>query len=347
MTLQSSGQISLSDLASEFQDTAPYSLKSYYRKAGLVDSDIGGTITAPTLGTGGGKPITSNFGNISGLDIQSPSEKYNYYVQIRGLNGQSPGVLNGTRNINQAGTLTTYKTGWHNRTWYCRLDRWGTSMVRETDNSVAWCKMGQVSSGRLSWEYSNPSGYTQNPYYFTIKIVGKHRTSPTGAFLTGEHWYTLRITKSNNVPGTAEMYRKDGYPGNPGATSLATGGTSTVESGIYYLYDLDLTEAEFYFNANQPGTSSAVFNFYWGFGGGTSDPSASDSDENPDVYNLVNNSGVDVTIGDTVLSNGDSGDFGSTSETTVRLFDLTCVVNQSVPEDGEIRLKDLYGARKT
>jgi hypothetical protein len=206
--------------------------------------------------------------------------------------------------------------------------------------------MGQVSSGRLSWEYSNPSGYTQNPYAFTIKLVGKHRTSPTGTFLTGEHWYTLRITRSNYVPGQAQMARKAGYPGNPGAGSVATG-TSTVESGISYLYDLDLTEAEFYFNANQPGTSSAVFNFYWGNGGGSADPSGSDSDENPDVYNLVNNSGVDVTIGDTILSNGDSGDFGSTSETTTRLFDLKCVVNQNVPEDGIIRLTDLYGARNT
>ena len=223
MALQTSGSISFSEIAAEFGGTAPHSISEYYRGGDNVD-DTKAAIT-----------YTSLFGN----------------------NG-SPSL--GTRTPN----ASSFSYAWHNRTFSGDEQDWGTSMVRETDNVVANCKTSGVYKHRLGWRWNaGYSGFTQNPYYFKIKVVGKHRTTETGSYLTGTHYYTGRITRDDQSQGEAEFTRRDAEPPSPSATSINNGTTGEAESGIYFLYDLTNCTIEFYFNANQPSTSSASFRFYW------------------------------------------------------------------------------------
>jgi hypothetical protein len=223
MALQTSGSISFSEIAAEFGGTAPHSISEYYRGGDNVD-DSKASVT---------------------------------YTEVKGNNG-SPAV--GTQTPN----ASSFSYAWHNRTFSGSTTNWGTSMVRETDNQVAHCKTGTVYKHRLGWRWtSGISGYTQNPYYFKIKVVGKHRTSETGSYLTGTHYYTGSITRSNDSQGEAEFTRRDAEPPAPSATSINNGTTGEAESGIYYLWDLTNCTVEFYFNANEPNTSSASFAFYW------------------------------------------------------------------------------------
>lgn len=60
MTLQSSGAISIANLASEYGGSAPHSLNEYYKNGGLVPSTVAETVTAASMsgsvydGRGGG-----------------------------------------------------------------------------------------------------------------------------------------------------------------------------------------------------------------------------------------------------------------------------------------------------
>ena len=224
MTITGSGEISLSDLATEFGGTQPHSLSEYYKGGANVTGNIDKSIT---------------------------------YTQIKGNNG-SPSI--GTQDIND----TSFSKAWHNRTFSGDQEDWGTSMVRETDNQVAYCKTEDVNAHRLGWRWSaGISGYTQNPYYFMMKITGKHRTSETGTFLTGTHYYTGFVDRNDGSQGDQAMSRRSGNPGNPNATSVNNGSTTEAEADVDFIYDMIDCDIEFYFNANEPNTSSAAFRFHF------------------------------------------------------------------------------------
>ena len=226
MALPASGTISLSDIATEFGGTAPHSMSEYYRGGSLVDS---------------------TYKNI-------------YYTEVYGYNG-SPSL--GTRYPN----ATSFSYSWHNRTFSGSQTSWGTSHVRETDEVVARCKMNSVYVTQMGWRWTaGTSGYTQNPYYFMVKVVGNHATSSGGTTLTGTTYYTGTITRSDQSQGDASFSRRSGDPGMPNSTSVNNGSTSEVESGVNYLYDMVNCTVEVYFNSYQPGTSSASFSFNWGSG---------------------------------------------------------------------------------
>jgi len=223
MALQTTGSISFSEIATEFGDATPNSMSEFYR---------------------GGDNVVDSKADIT-------------YTEVYGYNG-SPAL--GTRYPN----ASSFSYSWHNRSFVGNTAYFTTSMVRETDNVVARCIMSGVYKHRMGWRWTTGySGYTQNPYYFKIKVVGKHRTSSSGEYLTGTHYYTGRITRDDQSQGDVAFTRRDAEPPAPSASSINNGTTGEAESGIYYLWDLTNCAVEVYFNSNQPDTSAAAFAFIW------------------------------------------------------------------------------------
>jgi hypothetical protein len=239
-------------------------------------------VGAPGFGT-----TAHNFGGVTGLSITAPAKsRYIFYTQIRG-NGGSPSV--GTVNVNN----TSFGYTWHNRHFGGSQNDWGTSLVRETDEQIQYCKTSGVYTGQLDWRWTaGQSGWTQLPFYFKIKVIGHHRTSASGTVLTGTHYYTLTITRNDLSNGQAKASRHSGDPGGPNNTSVGSG-SPVVESNIARLYDMQNCTVEFYFNAYLPGTSSAAFGFTWS--------------GNPAGYYVANNSAGNITLEGQTFSPGQTG----------------------------------------
>ena len=256
------------------------------------------------LATNNSKDVTltadttaSNVGGVSGLSIYRPPSKYIYYTFIRG-NGGSPSI--GSVNVNN----TSFSYTWHNRTFSGDQNGWGTSLVRETDEQVQLCYANPVSCGELNWRWTaGQNGYTQLPFYFTMKVTGKHRTSSTGTFLTGTHYYTFEINRDDLSNGQAPALRYTSDPGSPNSTSVASGGTS-VESGIVRLHDLQECSIEWEVNAYLPGTSSAAFGFTF-------------DDGDPNGYSVTNNSGGKIKFEGVTVNNGASDTINASSPFTI------------------------------
>lgn len=267
----------------------PIPAGSTYNGSFVTSKDV--SLTANTT--------NNNVGGVTGLSIYRPPDKNITYTRVVGNYG-SPPV--GTRYPNS----TSFSYTWHNRTFYGSQSSWGTSHVRETDQQVSVCEANSVSVSSMGWQWTaGQSGYTQQPYYVTFSVSGKHRTSSTGTFLTGTHWYTVEITRNHLSQGQALARRHSGNPGNPGQSSLANG-TSVVESNIAYLYDLQNCTLYWGFNSYQPGTSSASFGFYWGGG-------------NPNGYVVTNNSGGSIAFEGVTVANGQTAEvniYGTTTITT-------------------------------
>lgn len=245
----------------------------------------------------------NDVGGVTGLSIYRPPNKNITYTRVVG-NGGSPPV--GTRYPNSG----SFSYTWHNRTFAGNQSYWGTSHVRETDQQVSVCEANSVSASSMAWQWTGGQNfYTQQPYYLTFSVTGKHRTSGTGTFLTGTHWYTVEITRNHLSQGQALARRHSGYPGNPGQSSLA-GGTSIVESNIAYLYDLQNCTLYWGFNSYQPGTSSASFGFYWG----SSDPNG---------YVVTNNSGGNIAFEGVTIPNGQTVDVNISGTTTITSYSPT------------------------
>jgi len=175
------------------------------------------------------------------------------YTELFGNNG-SPSL--GTRYPNS----DTFSYSWHIRTFSGDVDGWGTSMVRETDEVVAYLKSEGMYVNRMGWRYSGNNAFTVGTYYFRIIVTGNHRTSPSGTVLTGTQYYTGAIAYGD-LQGDAVFTRRSGDPGTPNSTSINNGSTSQLEGSIYYLYDLQDCDVQWHFNSYQPGTSSASFYF--------------------------------------------------------------------------------------
>ena len=185
------------------------------------------------------------------------SKSINYYY-VSGSGGAPP---IGTQYPNSG----SFSYTWHNRTWYGNQSTWGTSHVRETDEVVTTAYMTNVSAGLYDWRWSaGYSGYTQEPYYFTVQVTGTHRTSANGPFLTGTHYYTFRTTRDDQSYGASasSAYRYTSFPGYPGSQSMARP-SGQAETGITGIYDMVNCTVITWFNSYQPGTSSASFNFRW------------------------------------------------------------------------------------
>ena len=278
-------------LPSDFDsgDWSPIPSGSTYN--GVLDSDNSKNVTISANST------LSNAAGVSGLSIYRPPNKNITYSKVVGNHG-SPPV--GTRYPNS----TSFSYSWHNRTFRGNQDSWGTSHVRETDQQVSICEAVDVSVNRMGWRWhSGYSGYTQNPYYITMRIVGKHRTSTTGTFLTGTHWYTVAITRDDQTQGDAKAKRYTSDPGTPGQSSLASSGTA-VETNIGFIYDLQDCDVYWEFNSYQPGTSSAGFDFNF-------------NSSAPNGYLVTNNSGGKIKFEGTTVNNGATATINASGSLTV------------------------------
>lgn len=211
-----------------------------------------------TVGDPGGGSVA---GSSIQIDRESDIATYSRTVTYTRISGSGGSPPIGTINFSKS----SFSYAWHNRTFSGNQSSWGTSHVRET-NALSTCFTKNVNASTLRWKYtSSVSGYTQNPYYFTIKITGTWRESSSGSFITGTKYYKGSISINNRSLDTASFTRHSSNPGNPNQTSVASGGGS-AEATVKKLYDLTNCTVLFYFNSSQPGTSSANFAFYWGSG---------------------------------------------------------------------------------
>jgi hypothetical protein len=95
MALPASGELKVSDIASEFNDTAPYQMSEYYRGAGKVP-DSAGNASVPASGQIG----IGNFYNAANraavaLNITSDTQNYDIYTQA----SANPSYVAGTSDI--------------------------------------------------------------------------------------------------------------------------------------------------------------------------------------------------------------------------------------------------------
>ena len=267
---------------------------------GVVESDNSKNVSIS--GSTSGATSVSNAGGVPGLTITRPRNKYIYYTRVTGNHG-SPPV--GTRYPNS----TSFSYTWHNRTFSGDQNGWGTSLVRETDEQVSRCHANPVSCGFLDWRWTaGQNNWTQLPFYITMKVSGKHRTSSTGSFLTGTHYYTMEINRNDLSNGQAPAKRYTSDPGPPNSTSVASGG-SAVQTNITKLFDLQDCAIEWEFNAYLPGTSAASFGFSYS--------------GNPKSYTVTNNSGGNIAVESVTIANGQTTDVNISNEPTISTSDPT------------------------
>ena len=108
MALQSSGPISLSNIATEFGGTVPHAMSEYYKGGGLVPSTIPEAVTASSL-TGSYAP-NKRTPPIGGYDPQINTFNRLYTHALWGDNG-STGSMDMSFNVSKTGTYNYY-FGW-------------------------------------------------------------------------------------------------------------------------------------------------------------------------------------------------------------------------------------------
>jgi hypothetical protein len=108
MALQSSGPISINNIATEFGGTVPHAINEYYKGGGLVPSTIPEAVTASSL-TGSYAP-NKRQPAISGYDPQINSFNRLYTHALWGDNG-STGSMDMSFNVSKTGTYNYY-FGW-------------------------------------------------------------------------------------------------------------------------------------------------------------------------------------------------------------------------------------------
>lgn len=108
MALQSSGPISINNIANEFGGTVPHAINEYYKGGGLVPSTIPVAVTASSL-TGSYAP-NERYPAINGYDPQINSFNRLYTHALWGDNG-STGSMDMSFNVSKTGTYNYY-FGW-------------------------------------------------------------------------------------------------------------------------------------------------------------------------------------------------------------------------------------------
>ena len=108
MALQSSGPISINNIATEFGGTVPHAINEYYKGGGLVPSTIPEAVTASSL-TGSYAP-NARYPAIGGYDPQINTFNRLYTHALWGDNG-STGSMDMSFNVNKTATYNYY-FGW-------------------------------------------------------------------------------------------------------------------------------------------------------------------------------------------------------------------------------------------
>ena len=108
MALQSSGPISINNIATEFGGTVPHAISEYYKGGGLVPSTISEAVTASSL-TGSYAP-NARYPAIGGYDPQINTFNRLYTHALWGDNG-SVGSMDMSFTVSKTGTYNYY-FGW-------------------------------------------------------------------------------------------------------------------------------------------------------------------------------------------------------------------------------------------
>lgn len=104
MTLQASGQIKLSELATEFSDTAPHSMSEFYKGGSIVPSQIAEEVTASDLTSVTSTWISrgSQYQTTPRINFTSGSNSYLYYHSMWHDNGGTGRIIR-TFKLNKVG----------------------------------------------------------------------------------------------------------------------------------------------------------------------------------------------------------------------------------------------------
>ena len=105
MTLQSSGAISLANLASEFGDGVPHSMSEFYKGGSLVPTTVPDAVTASNLG--GSNSPNARYPAISGYDPQINTFNRLYTQALWGDNGNTI-TMDRNFTVNKTGTYQYY-----------------------------------------------------------------------------------------------------------------------------------------------------------------------------------------------------------------------------------------------
>ena len=158
MTLQSSGAISIANLASEYGGSAPHSLNEYYKGGSLVPSTIAETVTAASLsgsvydGRGGGYTTYPAI-NSGGYIYRSHTWSDNGYTGT----GDIQWTVNRTGTYHYRGTYyvqNATRTATH--TWYVAGSQVATYTLTAGNNTDSTTGSFSVTSGQtvrvvVSW----------------------------------------------------------------------------------------------------------------------------------------------------------------------------------------------------
>lgn len=326
-TLQSSGAISLKEIASEFGDTAPHSLKDFYKNGGVVPSQISGSASSSAPSTDG---TQDNF-VVSGLEVkrftrQSPELDDNSDASQAILRNNKYYNFRFNYSVTHTRTVETVNNA-GNENDFCRMPLGDPRPYFRILSDRAEPNIA-VSSSKTGGGNTNTSSSNNYNIDFLINgsVVGG--TAPSGTTLTNTNMEQFHKHKT-----AASQDNGSNYPN----CHLYFGGSRSQTNGVR----VTLTG---YVTADTTIAMSKLGSYSNDAGGSGTQNSITTTDLGDTFYYLwTNGTGGNVSVEGTTISSGDqivspdgSNNF-SVSYTNAQ-------VNGNVPESGQIKLKDFYGA---
>jgi len=310
MTLQSSGEIKISEIAAEYTGVAPHSLSEYYRSGALVDNTKGQNAS----GTKSDEGDTTNFGSVTNLTVSRATGTGT-------VSATAPGT----------GKFTLSSGLYYNFKYEFHMGDYLTAGFTPTSPYIRKCEVGiyidgkAFNNGANSQLWSDASGFQD----FTVTTV----SDGTNYGLSCRY----RFTRSGSTVAAGQGVGRSqiGFPtmGNPRPEVLMTitiSGTPTSDVVIGFGSDLNFNED----NMSQVnGTPPVNPSNLGGSGTGT-------------VYDFscTNNTGVSGTMNGTTVSNGATVEFDSdnTSSSLACTWASQVNINQNIPTSGALSLSDYY-----
>jgi hypothetical protein len=310
MTLQSSGEIKISEIAAEYTGVAPHSLSEYYRSGALVDNTKGQNAS----GTKSDEGDTTNFGSVTNLTVSRATGTGT-------VSATAPGT----------GKFTLSSGLYYNFKYEFHMGDYLTAGFTQTSPYIRKCHVGIYIDGKAFNGGLNSQNWTD--------AAGKQDFSYTTVSDGTNYGLTVRYRFTRNgstVPAGQGVGRSQiGFPtqGNPRPETLMTitiSGTPTSNVVIGFGSDLNFNED----NMSQVnGTPPVNPSNLGGSGTGT-------------VYDFscTNNTGVSGTMNGTTVSNGATVEFDSdnTSSSLACTWASQVNINQNIPTSGALALSDYY-----
>jgi len=231
MTLQSSGAISLNQIAAEFGGTAPHSMSEYLKGGDNVPATLTSSATQAAPSSNG---TYNDFGGVTGLTLvrttpqtttYDPGPSSSQYNTLSWTSSSSTGsqgssssyrLQYGARGYQEGGTLTvTYPSGTVTQTYHTG----GTLSPNHTLFQNGPYTISTNNNATISWRifnftypatytFTNNTGYDATIESTTIGNTSSQAVSPTGDFNTS---YTIAV--NTNVPTSGKLALTNFYNG--------------------------------------------------------------------------------------------------------------------------------------